>query len=110
MSALRKRMAVWLGLVTPDVNPNTVYDIALRPDGDGLLDDVVVNRVGMFRAERMDDKTLWLACYLDNGEDVVFFVSSSRSGLRFTCTEAPSMDAVRYESEDDAKVCLDGRR
>lgn len=47
------------------------YQIALRNDDLGL-DDVVVRNVGMFRMERMDNDYVWLACYLTDGQEIVF--------------------------------------
>jgi hypothetical protein len=47
------------------------YQIALRHDDLGL-DDVVVKDVAMFRMERMDNDHVWLACYLADGQDIVF--------------------------------------
>lgn len=49
------------------------YDIALRPDVHGadpfdietLMDDIVVTKPFMFRAEQMDKHNWWVCCYLD---------------------------------------------
>lgn len=77
----------------------TDYRIALRPDDNGHLDDVVVKDVTMFRAEMMDDKTLWLACYLDNEthDRITFWVSVQRGKLHFDFTETPQLTEVVYE-------------
>lgn len=58
---------------------------------DDELDDVVVELPLMFRAEMMDDKTLWLCCYFgaDKGEHVTFWVRSKRGKLDFGVTETP---------------------
>jgi hypothetical protein len=47
------------------------YQIALREDSLGL-DDIVVKDVAMFRMERMDEDHVWLACYLTDGQEIVF--------------------------------------
>lgn len=47
------------------------YQIALTYDDLGL-DDVVVKDVEMFRMERMDYDYVWLACYLRDGQEIVF--------------------------------------
>lgn len=47
------------------------YQIALRDDLIGL-DDIVVKDVAMFRMERMDEDYVWLACYLTDGQEIVF--------------------------------------
>lgn len=74
--------------------------IALRPDEAGALDDVVVRDVSMFRAEMMDDRTLWMCCYFpDNDERVTFWVRSKRGPLVFDVTEQPrESEAFRYEA------------
>lgn len=47
--------------------------IALRPDKDGLLDDVVVCNVSMFRLEQMSDTVWWMACYFPDSDERVSF-------------------------------------
>lgn len=70
------------------------YRIALRDDDRGALDDVVVCDVSMFRAEMMDNKTLWMCCYFPDSEQrVTFWVRSRRGHLDFDVTEQP------FESE-----------
>ena len=66
--------------------------LALRRDDDGDLDDVVVEGVTMFRAEVMDDKTLWMACYFGENaaERLTFYVRASKGKLLFDTTEVPS--------------------
>lgn len=64
--------------------------IALRRlESDNSLDDVVVEDVECFRAEMMDDKTLWLCCYLTNGERITFYVHAPKGSLEFDATEIP---------------------
>lgn len=65
--------------------------LALRYANDEL-DDVVVENVSMFRAEMMDNKTLWLCCYFgsDKQERITFYVRSQRGSLAFDVTEKPS--------------------
>ena len=71
------RQLVNLGLRRPPAAPGTDYRIALRPDDRNadpmdpatLLDDIVVMRPAMFRAEQMDPSTWWVACYLDENTD-----------------------------------------
>lgn len=71
--------------------------IALRNDHAGRLDDVVVKDVEMFRAEMMSDKSLWMACYLTNGERITWHVSHrGRVPLEFDVSEVPA-----YEDFDD---------
>ena len=86
-----RRAELGEGVVTaPD------YRIALRPDDDGELDDVVVKDVEMFRAERMDNRSLWMCCYLTGHERVNFWVRvKGRGTLEFCVTEQPS--DVPYE-------------
>jgi hypothetical protein len=89
------------------------YRIALR-DHNGRLDDVVVNDVSMFRAEMMDDTTLWMACYLPGTtERVSFWVRATRRKgqkmrLEFHVTEWPNDPAITYE--DDEQRTLPSRR
>lgn len=73
--------------------------IALREADDGSLDDVVAKNVTMFRAEMMDDKTLWMACYFDEAADerLTFYVRAPRGKLEFGWTEEPS-DYVDFDS------------
>ena len=65
----------------------------LRKASDGSLDDVVVEGVEMFRAEVLDNSTLWLACYLagtgTQAERVTFEVSVKDGRLRFEVGEMP---------------------
>lgn len=76
--------------------------LALRPDDTGALDDVVVRDVDMFRAELMDDDSLWMCCYLpgtgDGQDRVTFWVRAvgRNARLEFSVTEFPSGD-VTYE-------------
>jgi hypothetical protein len=77
------------------------YRIALRDDDNGDLDDVVINDVSMFRAERMDGKSLWMACYFpDSDEHVTFWVRAKKGKLLFSVTEQPP-PAERFIYEDD---------
>ena len=65
-----------------------VPKLALRPDKRGDLDDVVVEGVRMFRMECMDrGREWWLACYLTNGESVVWWITGKN--LRVKTTETP---------------------
>jgi hypothetical protein len=56
------------------------YRIALRPDYNGELDDVVVRDVKLFRLERMGDDAWWMALYLSNEahEELVFWIRRGR--------------------------------
>lgn len=72
------------------------YDIALRYDDLGL-DDIVVKNVSMFRMERMDKDYVWLACYLEDGQEIVFDLASNKKGL-ITYTAREPLPDVRYES------------
>jgi hypothetical protein len=83
-------------------------EIALRDDPDGVLDDVVVKGVEMFRAEMMDDRTLWLCCYLTNGERITWGVHSPRKPLVMATQEMPmagtfiDFDAKRKQTTEQA--------
>jgi len=70
------------------------YRIALRPDHEGQLDDVVVRDVTMFRMEDMGD-SWWLCCYLDGGDDRICWDINHRTG-RAVVTEWPEGD-ITYE-------------
>lgn len=84
--------------------------MALRHDAQGL-DDVVVETPKMFRAEMMDDCSLWMACYFANGELVTFWVTAVREKprgkpiLQFSVTEHPpewwDWDEMRKETKAD---------
>lgn len=79
------------------------YRIALRPDGDGLLDDIVIKDVSMFRAERMTNTTWWIACYLDNDlGDEISWNATARSRpmrLEWTVQDWPTtVPAASYEA------------
>lgn len=54
----------------------------------GELDDVVVKGVDMFRAEILDAGTLWLCCYLTNGERIAWHVCANE-GIEFDVVEMP---------------------
>lgn len=69
------------------------YQIALRDDDMGL-DDVVVKDVAMFRMERMDDDCVWLACYLTDGQEIVFDMWRVGKTIRYKARELPN---VAYE-------------
>lgn len=63
--------------------------------------DVVVNDVSMFRAEMLDRRRLWLACYLPGtgtaGDRVTFEVSVGEDGaLMFEIAEQPT-GSVTFE-------------
>lgn len=82
------------------------YRIALHPDDEGALDDVVVRDVSMFRAEMMDNTTLWMCCYLaGTDERVTFWVRATRRkgkrlALEFHVTEQPpEVDGITYEAQ-----------
>ncbi len=76
------------------------YDIALRYDDLGL-DDIVVKDVEMFRMERMDDDYVWLACYLKNGQEIIFDLHIERPGVITYEARQPLPD-VKYERGGDA--------
>lgn len=70
--------------------------MALRPHGiegwDGL-DDVVVERPTMFRAEFMDDNDLWMCCYFPEPHDRISFqvwYDKKAKHLVLTETEMPA--------------------
>lgn len=65
------------------------YNIALRPNSAGALDDVVVTGVEMFRAEQMSKKVWWLCCYLKTGERITWHMMRHEGGLRMVTVERP---------------------
>lgn len=69
------------------------YQIALRHDDLGL-DDVVVKDVEMFRMERMDEDYVWLACYLTDGQEIVFDLHATG---RITYSAREPLPQVVYE-------------
>ncbi len=72
------------------------YDIALREDDLGL-DDVVVKDVSMFRMERMDDDYVWLACYLADGQEIVFDMWLEGTTIKYKARKP--LPNVKYESQ-----------
>lgn len=79
------------------------YRIALRNDDRGALDDVVVCDVSMFRAEMMDNKTLWMCCYFpDSDQRITFWIRSRRGPLDFDVTEEPS-ESEQFTFEPDTE-------
>jgi hypothetical protein len=89
-----------------DLNRDEVgaYRIALRNDDDDRLDDVVVNNVSVFRAEIMDDKALFMACYFPDSDDrITFWVRVEKGKLRYHVTEwPPPSEQFVYEDQTDA--------
>lgn len=92
-------------------HPGPHYRIALRPDDptdqapDGRnehvpLDDIVVKDVRMFRAEMMHDRSLWMRCYLNGGDESIdFSVSVDRQHhLVVKAYDGPAREA--YETRD----------
>lgn len=71
------------------------YQIALRGNDMGL-DDIVVKDVAMFRMERMSEDYVWLACYLTDGQEIVFDLSTPRKGVVVYTVREPLPDVV-YE-------------
>jgi len=70
--------------------------MALRPYGDDeeRLDDIVIHDVKMFRAEMMDEGSLWMACYFDEAADtaISFAITAGRRAsaqLRVVATDTP---------------------
>ena len=76
--------------------------MALRKDASGALDDVVAEDVTRFRAEIMDGRSLWMACYFANGERVAFWVTANLSRLTFSATEIPA-----YSDFDGEPLAVD---
>lgn len=85
------------------------YRIALRPDREDsdLLDDVVVKDVSMFRAEMMDDRSLWMCCYFPGTDERLTFhvQATKRKGkklrLEFVATEQPFAVSPGFLYEDE---------
>ena len=81
------------------MNLNADYRIAVRPDQDGYVDDVVVNDVSMFRMEDMGD-SWWLCCYLaGTDESITFDIAKQRGRSRVIAkvVEWPELDGLVYE-------------
>ena len=72
-------------------------DIGLRPDSDGFLDDVFVKNVRMFRIERMNNNTWWLACFLENGEEIHWDMFPDEIGMRLKTRTEQLPKNVQYE-------------
>lgn len=66
------------------------YQIALRHDDLGL-DDVVVKDVSMFRMERMNTDRVWLACYLTDGQQIMFSLWAEDGIVKYEATDLPSV-------------------
>lgn len=83
------------------------YRIALRPDHDGYLDDVVVNDVECFRMEDMGDHW-WLCCYLAGSEErIVFNVGHqghSKARIVASIGELPLLPGLVYEEGADPRA------
>lgn len=47
----------------------------------GLVDDVVVENVKMFRLEMMDDDAAWIRLYLDDENSVAFNIYAYTAGI-----------------------------
>lgn len=71
------------------------YQIALREDSMGL-DDIVVRDVATFRLERMDDDCVWLACFLTDGQEIVF--DMWREGKKIIYKAREPLPHVIYEA------------
>lgn len=54
-----------------------VGPIELRKDEAGLVDDIVVNDVKMFRMEHMDNNRWWIRVYTNSGKDLVVYLAVS---------------------------------
>lgn len=99
-----RRELLWMTVreLRPHKEP---YRIALRPDQDGYLDDVVVNDVSMFRMEDMGD-WWWLCCYLAGSDDRICFhiTTAGRSKARVVASilETPTID-IAYEHGAEPK-------
>lgn len=74
--------------------------IALRKDSAGKLDDIVVEPVEMFRMEFMDNDSLWICCYLPNGERIAWMCHGKR--LKLNEWEMP--ESGTWEDWDAART------
>jgi hypothetical protein len=76
--------------------------IALRPfpSDTSRLDDLVIRNVEMFRAEMLDNETLWMACYLPGtgveGDRIAFHVRVHKGALNVAMVEGPQ-GSVSFE-------------
>lgn len=104
IAEVRKRMAAL------DPPKGAEYRIALRPLGDGdpmnertPLDDIVVNRVPMFRAEDMGE-WWWVCCYLDDDthDRICWSVRAVKKGvIEWVTTEYPDMAVYEHDVQED---------
>jgi hypothetical protein len=72
----------------------------IRPDDAGLVDDVVIENVTMFRLERMDKNAWWMACYFGDDRICLWAHYSRKDGITFTVNEEP---ATRQIVDDSGK-------
>lgn len=80
----------------PKVKPS--YRIALRPDHEGELDDVVVRDVEMFRMERMSEHDFWIALYFKGtDEELVFNMHASKSFISASIGDLPDGREFTFE-------------
>jgi hypothetical protein len=56
---------------------------------EGRLDDVVIERVDVFRLERMERDRWWMRLYMPTGEDYVFDITTSGRELDITVEVEP---------------------
>lgn len=103
------RQLVAAGLRRAPRAPADDYRIALRPDDRNadpmdprtMLDDIVVMRPAMFRAEQMDPSTWWVACYLDENTDdrICWTVTAHARPKHLSWTGYEYPDTVIYEHD-----------
>jgi hypothetical protein len=82
-------------------NDQTSPRMALRRGGGGALDDVFVREVSTFRAEVLDQRRLWMCCYLEGtgveDDRVAFTVTARGNQLVFEIEEQPAGNVSREE-------------
>lgn len=108
LTAALEEVRVQIAALSP-VPLGGAYDIALRPDEHGadpfgietLMDDIVVNKPAMFRAEQMDKHNWWVCCYLDTDthERICWSVTahSRPNRIEWVTTELPRTAIYEHE-------------
>ena len=82
---------------SPTVNNSNVYtadqkeenQIALRPDSNGEIDDIVIKDVKIFHMERMNKNMWWFSVRLYSGEEMQFDIFPTVKGFNVEVKNCP---------------------
>jgi hypothetical protein len=76
----------------------------IRPDDDGTPDDIVIDNVTLFRAERMDKHWFWMACYFGDGTDRISFgiYATKKGKIKLVVEESPTTRNITDDSKPRA--------